>query len=307
MPQNNFKRNFIIGDEWLYYKIYVGPKSADFILTDVLLPLTNKLLQEKVIDKWFFIRYSDPDLHLRVRFHVNNDKKLISVISNFNKGINPFIEKRIVWKLQVDTYKREIERYYEKTMVESENLFYLDSQCTLNFLDLIEGDEGEEYRWLYGLRSIDCLLSDFGYNLKDKTEILDEMQTSFGQEFNINKSLRRQLDNKFRKYREKITTFLKPAIDENSELFPIWELLGFKSEKSVEIVQSIKLKLSVEKIDSLLRSYIHMILNRLFRTKQRVHELAIYYMLHKHYKSEIGRQKSVTKKEKHLKLIPKSF
>jgi len=54
----NKKRTFIIGDEWLYFKVYTGYKTADTLLTDTVFPLSQYLLKEKLIDHWFFIRYA---------------------------------------------------------------------------------------------------------------------------------------------------------------------------------------------------------------------------------------------------------
>ena len=70
------QKNFILGDEWLYYKIYTGAKTADNILIDVIKPIAQTLFDEQVIDKWFFIRYSDPDFHIRVRFHCVDISKI---------------------------------------------------------------------------------------------------------------------------------------------------------------------------------------------------------------------------------------
>ena len=82
------KRTFIIGEEWLYYKIYCGNRTSDTILIDVIKPLTESLLKEKIIDKWFFIRYSDPENHLRVRFHCSNISKLGLIIEKLKEAIN---------------------------------------------------------------------------------------------------------------------------------------------------------------------------------------------------------------------------
>jgi len=38
-------------------------------------------------------------------------------------------------------------------------------------------------------------------------------------------------------------------------------------------------------------SYSHMMVNRLFKSKQRLHEMVLYDFLHRYYKSEIARQK----------------
>ncbi|WP_392348660.1 lantibiotic dehydratase C-terminal domain-containing protein [uncultured Polaribacter sp.] len=53
----NAQRTFVIGDKWLYYKIYCGVKTADMLLLEVIKPLTEQLIEEKIIDKWFFIGY----------------------------------------------------------------------------------------------------------------------------------------------------------------------------------------------------------------------------------------------------------
>ena len=55
------------GDKWLYYKLYCGVRISDSLLTDLVLPLVIKLTTESLIEKWFFIRYSDPENHIRLR------------------------------------------------------------------------------------------------------------------------------------------------------------------------------------------------------------------------------------------------
>lgn len=39
------KRTFFIGDEWLYYKVYCGVKTADIILAEVVKPLTEEFIK----------------------------------------------------------------------------------------------------------------------------------------------------------------------------------------------------------------------------------------------------------------------
>ena len=70
------KKTFVVGDKWLYYKIYCGVTTADTILLKVIKPLTEELLALKKIKKWFFIRYSDPKPHLRFRVELINIQKV---------------------------------------------------------------------------------------------------------------------------------------------------------------------------------------------------------------------------------------
>ena len=69
------KRFFPVSSEWLYAKIYCGTKTAEQLLSNSLKTFTEELLTEKIIDKFFFVRYSDPLHHIRIRFH-NKDAKV---------------------------------------------------------------------------------------------------------------------------------------------------------------------------------------------------------------------------------------
>jgi len=121
------QRTYIIGDEWLYMKLYSGTKTADTVLFEIVRPVTSQLLQEGIIDKWFYIRYSDPHNHLRLRFHYMNPDHISKIIQTINKPIKKYIEKNLIWKIQVDTYQREIERYGENSIHLAEKIFYYDS------------------------------------------------------------------------------------------------------------------------------------------------------------------------------------
>jgi hypothetical protein len=58
-------RRFPPGSAWLYAKLYTGPATADQVLQEVVRPVTAAALTAGAADRWFFIRYGDPDWHLR--------------------------------------------------------------------------------------------------------------------------------------------------------------------------------------------------------------------------------------------------
>ena len=70
------KRTYQLGEEWLYYKVYCGVRTANSILANEISSLTQELLSDGLIDKWFFIRYADPEKHLRLRFKLTDSSKL---------------------------------------------------------------------------------------------------------------------------------------------------------------------------------------------------------------------------------------
>lgn len=284
------KRNFILGSEWLYYKIYCGIKTTDIILTSIIKPLTEELLIKNLITSWFFIRYADPDNHLRIRFNLKEKDDLKVVMTMFFDKFEPLKEEGFINKIQIDTYKREIERYGDKTMILSENYFSYDSANIINLLNSIEFNtyEGEKVRWLYALRAVDKLLNDFKLSIEEKISLTEGMREVFGKEFNMNKQLSKQLDKKYRKYENEIENVLKEVLLSSDNYYPISEILKEDSIKKQNIaIKILETNLNTHsKNKNLIFSYIHMLINRLFSSSQRLHELVIYDFLRKRYRSD---------------------
>jgi len=288
------QRTFIIGDEWLYLKIYTGYKTADVLLTETIYPLAQNFLKENLIDHWFFIRYSDPQFHVRVRFHISKKENIAPIILHFNNAIQEYVNQNLVWKIQIDTYQREIERYGVECIELSEKLFNLSSEmiCKTIALDFVKQDEN--LRWLLGLKMIDVLLSDFGLSLSEKSDLLNTLQDNFGKEFGINTDYRRQFGQKYRTEKNRIEKVLDKNSEQNDEYVHLFKPIFENSEASKIVIKEIKNNITEIKspsLNDLLSSYIHMMLNRLFRTQQRTHELVLYDYLFRYYNSLQARQK----------------
>ncbi|NMC99596.1 MAG: lantibiotic dehydratase, partial [Bacteroidales bacterium] len=216
------KRTFIIGSEWLYYKIYSGPKTADRVLTEVIKPVTEILLDENIIDSWFFIRYADPKQHIRVRFHHKESHLQIRTIQLIHELLMPFIDTGMIWKVLTDTYNREIERYGKSLIEPTEQfLFFYDSMMVVNILDQIEGDEGEKLRWMIGLRAVNEMLEIFRFNDIEKSNFIQKLRDGFGEEFGMNKDLKSQLSDKYRNEKKSIESIMDKNNDTNSEYAPL--------------------------------------------------------------------------------------
>ncbi|MEM8764919.1 MAG: thiopeptide-type bacteriocin biosynthesis protein [Bacteroidota bacterium] len=287
------QRSFIAGSEWLYYKIYSGPKASDLILAEIVLPCLQSLETKNCIEKWFFIRYADPKHHIRLRFLVSDKKHIPIIIDELFGHLEGLMAKDIIWKVQLDTYHRELERYGDNTMELSESLFCADSWATIQFLDLIEGDEGEQLRWLFGLRAIEVLLSCFQYSLDEKLGLMEQLKIGFGREFNMSRPLKKQLDDKYRKEREGIEQFMRFTAEEEPDYVPILEILSNTermispiAEKILEVERQDALQMSK---NNLMGSYIHMLMNRLFKSKNRLNEMVCYDFLYRYYRTKKAR------------------
>jgi thiopeptide-type bacteriocin biosynthesis protein len=283
-------RQFFSGSEWLYYKIYTGIKTADSILTNVLFPLAERFEQQGWTDKFFFIRYGDPQLHIRFRFHLINPAFLGTVIQELHDALSPFLAKKVITAIVNDTYNRELERYGRNSIDAVENYFYLDSQTILQFLSLIEGSEGEECRWRFGMKMIDTLLTEFGFDLKQKLDFTEEKAAQFGQEFGYNSVLKKQLD---LRYKEIETAIAELWAETNEDHQFFYDLNQRRRETLQPFILTIGQLTNQGTLEvplfSLLSSLIHMTANRLFRTRQRFVEYSLYYHLHKYYRTTYGR------------------
>ncbi|GGC05455.1 lantibiotic dehydratase [Dyadobacter sediminis] len=286
------RRNFMAGSEWLYVKIYAGTKTADRLLTSVIKPFADSLLADKMIEKWFFLRFADSDDHIRLRFYNGKQPDFWHIVlTALNTLMDPLIDNGMVQKVQIDTYKRELERYGRHAYEEVESIFFADSQATVSFLDMLSGDEGERYRWLVGLRGVDMLLDDLNFILEDKKKLMDSLQEHFFQEFHGNTQLTVQLNDKYRTHNKDIQSFLNPSDDEKNGIADVIILL---EERSSRIRASMTVLLPAMEIPmrNFASSLIHMFLNRLFVSRQRVHELVIYHYLKKYYESKLARNKN---------------
>ncbi|WP_445455195.1 lantibiotic dehydratase [Flavobacterium sp. HNIBRBA15423] len=296
----NTKQQFSIGSEWLYYKIYCGAKTADYILTEKIKKITEKLLEEKIIDQWFFIRYSDPETHLRFRLHITDLNKYGHILQYINAELEPLVNQKSISKIQNDTYKRELDRYGDTTMELAEKFFYADSKFVVGMLDLLDTESGGAIRWQMAIRSVDAFLDDFGFNLNQKYELIDTFSTSFFKEHGGHQTLKVALNIKYRNLRNQMDKILE-EVNEEEDFYPIIELIETRSLLNMKLIKQLRQfekenQLQVS-ITNLVASLLHMNLDRLFMGRNRTNEFVVYELLSRHYKGQLARKKYAVKKQ----------
>lgn len=162
-----------IGSDWLYVKWYCGRSAADRLLHEHVWPMVEELASAGAIDNWFFIRYGDPDFHVRLRLHGAPAElwshALRSVVSR-----TQFLEERgFVSSTQLDTYLREVDRYGgSEVMSDVERLFGIDSTLVARLLPATAQVEDADRRWQVALFGILRLLEDLRLPLDQRIAIL---------------------------------------------------------------------------------------------------------------------------------------
>lgn len=277
------KREFSLGSEWLYYKIYCGVKTADFILQDYLWHEITMLKEKKLIKKWFFIRYNDPESHFRLRFLVHDPQDLGKIIVSLQKIFEDLQTQNIVWKIQTDTYAREIERYGETTYESSETIFEADSEMILKYGYMKNDFTNEFVPLFFSCLAIDSFLELFALTNLQKLKLLDQMQASFKQEFDASKYLKKELDKQYRGLFEDLHLFMTDK--KGTEFIDLYTAVEEKAEKIGQTIEKLTPVLDVS-LTSFLSSHVHMMLNRQFSSRQREYELVVYDHLHRYYKAK---------------------
>ncbi len=309
------RRSFPPGSEWLYAKLYTGTATADGLLREVVAPVAREALAAGEADGWFFIRYGDPEWHLRARFHGDPSRLQSGVLPRLHAALEPLLADGRIWRVQLDTYEREVERYGGPEGIGlAERLFQIDSESVLAILEMLEGDEGADLRWRLALRGVDMLLGDLRFDPETRMRVMRGMREGFSREFGGGKGLRVQLDQRFRQEWRSLTPLLDPAGDAASDLAPALEVLHQRSARNAPIVAELRdLEVSGrlnQSLAELAPSLVHMHVNRIIRSAQRAHEMVLYDFLYLLYESRAARERKggdrppKAKKEKKQQALP---
>jgi thiopeptide-type bacteriocin biosynthesis protein len=119
--------------EWQYVKLYSHPDRHTSILTDHIPVLLSTMGGEP---EWWFLRYHDPQPHLRLRIRLSDDSdfgRIATAIGTWTAGLR---EAGLLGQVQWDTYYPETGRFgHGPAMRAAEAVFAADSAAALAQLD----------------------------------------------------------------------------------------------------------------------------------------------------------------------------
>ncbi len=256
---------------WLYFKIYCHPLSADHILTESIFPLIKKITKEGMIYEWFWIRYHDPEPHLRLRV-LPAPNMMGACFEILNEKLNRLLQVKMVSRFQTDQYKRELERYSPELIVFIEKIFCVSSNLAAEVLKTKQKmNYNEEGLLIEATVFILRILQTFPFQESAKPEFLKAAFEGFFEEFNKPWQLKTAI--------EKLHKSVYPKIN---KLTVSRRMTGFYTtlNRHIEILQTQKKLRRVRSvsIEELAADIIHLHQNRLFADKQRYFEMVSYYL-----------------------------
>ncbi|WDF80757.1 thiopeptide-type bacteriocin biosynthesis protein [Mucilaginibacter sp. KACC 22773] len=276
-------RSFPPGSQWLYFKIYCAEETSDTIL----LKLIGKLSQaaKAKIELWFFIRYYDPESHirLRIRTDISNYGEMVKTISRIigHKSVKGFVRD-----VKQDTYVREVERYSAALMENVEHCFHTGSELVVQWLNQKIKPEAPNGFDMAVFRLVYQMAARFAEGSAVISDFFRQRAESFISEFGDTRNFRLDLDRKYRMVARELEAALEHLAEDPKTKDIVAETAFLKS---VENLAKGSAAWADGKRLNLLADLIHMQVNRLYSDQQRRHELLICFCLYKYSTSLVLR------------------
>ncbi|KAA8886163.1 hypothetical protein F3087_26575 [Nocardia colli] len=157
------------GSDWLFAKLYHVPTFEEDLLAEQIRAFCAQTLADGSAQSWFFIRYTDPDPHLRIRWHGDPDGLADRLAPALLRWGAALVDKGFCRRVVLDTYDQEVERYGGTAGIAvAEELFAADSVAVVELLELIDQRRVELDRTLLGVYTVHDLLTTLGLDERER-------------------------------------------------------------------------------------------------------------------------------------------
>jgi len=153
------------GSDWLFAKLYCPAVLEEEFLTGAVRDFCHDISRKTLANGWFFVRYNDPDPHIRLRFRGDPNRLISGLLPEVCSWGGEMIAEGICQRVAFDTYDREIERYGGAAgMSAVEAIFTADSPAAVDLLAVLR-KTSELDRLVLVVASIDDLLNSMGLDV----------------------------------------------------------------------------------------------------------------------------------------------
>ncbi|MGW6288675.1 lantibiotic dehydratase [Streptomyces sp. NPDC055107] len=137
-PSSRRPPRHLPGGDWVFAKLYGPTWAQNTVLVRHLPELLDGLPNE--VDRWFFVRYADPDPHLRLRLRGEPRALTARVLPRLHDLAEDLRAQGLAGRLVLDTYEPETARYggTAEAMAAAERVFHADSAAALEHLRLLD-------------------------------------------------------------------------------------------------------------------------------------------------------------------------
>jgi thiopeptide-type bacteriocin biosynthesis protein len=250
------------GGDWLYFELYSHALKGNSILLNQIQKFIK--MHQKLLKKWFFIRYNQPTAHLRLRLHLKRKTDGFKIIEALRVIIEPEMQLGSITDFKIKTYFRETHRYGAKRINLVEQFFLVDSKCVLF---LLFKAKSEDQLVMTSLNLILGWLNIWLPETNDQINFVHFMANEFDSEMQIGPDHFKKINANFNELKRNLQQLTLPIADSTLK----------KYKQIITAILSTCNGVSEER--KLIADLIHMHVNRLFSVDQRMYETVVYHYL----------------------------
>jgi len=160
------------GGDWVHLKIYANPRSMDQIVS-ALSVMANHAVSSGVVERWFFIRYADPETHVRVRLlSAKPETREAALLMALAWG-NHLVDSGQAFDLALASYQPEVNRYGgPHATAHIERLFEADSITAIRFIEYCSRVDKPLLGWDgLGALFLDLTFSAYGLSFASRRQL----------------------------------------------------------------------------------------------------------------------------------------
>ena len=249
------------GSDWLYAKLYMPRLIENEFIAGPLASFAQFAVAAGLAHEWFFVRYADPDPHVRLRLRGAPEVLLCRLLPQLTAWALELLDDDRLLRFSFDTYEREVERYGgPQAMALAESVFAVDSATSATVLgEVLAGKVTLDSHVLAAI-SIDDFLAGLGLDADRRLAWYRETQ-----------SPRKEAGDAYRRYGAILRAALTGArtvIEHDRALEALQPILQTRRTALAPIAAALGDLAAAGSLDakrhSLWASYLHLHCNRLF-------------------------------------------
>jgi hypothetical protein len=171
---------FTPGEEWMYFEIYCHPTRSNSILMDIYHAFLPEF--KKKIKTWFFIRYTDPSYHIRLRLELKNPAEASMILTGLSRLLERYIATGIIADLQLKTYRQETARYGAERINLAERCFMYSSDYVM---ELIRKTTTVNDLYYLSIKLMEAILNAAQYSVEEQLLFVEDMANRFAAEMKV--------------------------------------------------------------------------------------------------------------------------
>ena len=272
---------------WVYLKVYGGEEYLCRLLRDVI---ADALVSDGRVDKWYFVRFYDPDFHIRLRIYGSN-----AVISSVASELWDLFEQRRkmheICAIQMEAYIPEENRYGGASGIQfAESIFHADSMFCLAVQRAVERSGTDDHVWRSVLLGTVQYIELFTPSRSQIAAVVRRQRDGFKAEMVVGKWQLEQLGKKYKEVRQ----FCEDAVDRrasvDADVASALEARGMAIQRTIAGANHSGVLLSFDHLPEACSGIIHMQCNRLFTSPSRAQEFVVWEFLDRAHRSVTARK-----------------